>query len=386
MPRAFAFLPFVFLTVACWGNYGPLMHHGNLAMGDALRPFVGVGFAYFFIAVVVPTLLLMRGEKGSWSKDGIILSLIAGAVGALGALGVIVAFSAGAKPVYVMPLVFGGAPVINTLVTMALGKNFEPVRPIFLAGIAMAAIGGAGVLFFRPGAPVATAPVAAAPVAASADAVSDAATASVSESEPVAEVASTRADSPAPAVAAKADLNFPLIIAAIIGAVLSWGSYGPVLHKGQMKMGGSRLRPFLCVGVAYFVIAVAMPLILITVLKTGGTWNQTGLLWSLAGGAAGAMGALGIIYAFNFGGKPIFVMPLIFGLAPILNTITTLTENNSWGRIDMTFLAALFVTIAGAVTVLVTAPKPAPAAIVTAGKEGGKPGDGKGESANLAST
>jgi hypothetical protein len=382
MPRAFAFLPFVFLTVVCWGNYGPLMHHGNLAMGDALRPFVGVGFAYFFIAVVVPTLLLMRGEKGSWSKDGIILSLIAGAVGALGALGVIVAFSAGAKPVYVMPLVFGGAPVINTLVTMALGKNFEPVRPIFLAGIAMAAIGGAGVLFFRPGAPVAAAPVQAsapvaespAPVAESADAISDAAAQSAGET------------APAPAVATKADLNFPLIIAAILGAVLSWGSYGPVLHKGQMKMGGSRLRPFLCVGVAYFVIAVAMPLILITVLKTGGTWNQTGLLWSLAGGAAGAMGALGIIYAFNFGGKPIFVMPLIFGLAPILNTITTLTENNSWGRIDVTFLAALFVTITGAVTVLVTAPKPAPAAVVPAGKEGGKPGDGKGESANLAST
>lgn len=375
MPRAFAFLPFVFLTVACWGNYGPLMHHGNLAMGDALRPFVGVGFAYFFIAVVVPTLLLMRGEKGSWSKDGIVLSLIAGAVGALGALGVIVAFSAGAKPVYVMPLVFGGAPVINTLVTMALGKNFEPVRPIFLAGIAMAAIGGAGVLFFRPGAPVAAPPVqASVPVAESADAISDAAAPSAGETVP------------APAVAAKADLNFPLIIAAIIGAVLSWGSYGPVLHKGQMKMGGSRLRPFLCVGVAYFVIAVAMPLILITVLKTGGTWNQTGLLWSLAGGAAGAMGALGIIYAFNFGGKPIFVMPLIFGLAPILNTITTLTENNSWGRIDITFLAALFVTITGAVTVLVTAPKPAPAAAVAAGKEGSKPGDGKGESANLAST
>jgi hypothetical protein len=312
----------------------------------------------------------MRGEKGSWSKDGIILSLIAGAVGALGALGVIVAFSAGAKPVYVMPLVFGGAPVINTLVTMALGKNFEPVRPIFLAGIAMAAIGGAGVLFFRPGPPAAKAP-------AEASALADA---------PVPAVAAAPAETPAPAVAAKADLNFPLIIAAIIGAVLSWGSYGPVLHKGQMKMGGSRLRPFLCVGVAYFVIAVAMPLILITVLKTGGTWNQTGLLWSLAGGAAGAMGALGIIYAFNFGGKPIFVMPLIFGLAPILNTITTLTENNSWGQIDLPFLAALFVTITGAVTVLVTAPKPAPPVPAVTGRDGGKPGEGKPESANLAST
>ncbi len=328
MSRAFAFLPFVLLTVAAWGNYGPLMHHGNLAMGDALRPFIGVGFAYFIIAVIVPILLLkLNGEKGQWSREGIILSLIAGAVGAFGALGVIVAFSAGAKPVYVMPLVFGGAPVINTLVTMSMGKSFEPIRPIFFVGILMAALGGAGVLFFRPAA---------------------------SPPKPATAASDVVATPPAPA-----PLNFPLVITAVVGAVLSWGSYGPVLHKGQMKMGGSRLRPFLCVGIAYFVIAVALPLILLAVLKTNGTWNTNGVIWSLAGGAAGAIGALGIIYAFNFGGKPIFVMPLIFGLAPVMNTITTLTENNSWGRIDLTFVASLLVTILGAVTVLVTAPKPA---------------------------
>jgi hypothetical protein len=126
-----------------------------------------------------------------------------------------------------------------------------------------------------------------------------------------------------------------------------------------MKMGGSRLRPFLCVGIAYFVIAVAIPLAVLPVLSTTGQWNSAGMIWSLAGGAAGAIGALGIIYAFNFGGKPIFVMPLIFGMAPVMNTVTTLTENGSWGQIGPKFLAALVVTIAGAVTVLIFAPKPA---------------------------
>ncbi len=106
-------------------------------------------------------------------------------------------------------------------------------------------------------------------------------------------------------------------------------------------------------------MAVAVPLLLLTVLPTKGQWDTQGVLWSLAGGTAGALGALGIIYAFNFGGKPIFVMPLVFGLAPILNTITTLTENKSWGHIDLYFVAALLITICGAVTVLVTAPKPA---------------------------
>lgn len=329
LSRSFVFLPFVLLTILCWGNYGVLMHHGKEAMGDALRPFVGVGFAYFAIAVLVPTaLLVLRGEQGKWSRDGVILSLFAGAVGALGALGVILAFSFQAKPLYVMPLVFGGAPVVNTLVTMAMGRNFERVKPLFLIGIAMAALGGAGVLYFKP-----------------------------AQAAPPAEATSAAAASEVAAV--DHALNYPMIAFSIAMAVFSWGAYGPVLHKGQMKMGGSRLRPFLCVGIAYFIIAVAIPLAVIPLLSSSGQWNTPGMLWSLVGGAAGAVGALGIIYAFNFGGRPIFVMPLIFGLAPVMNTITSLTENASWGQIGPRFLAALAVTIAGAVTVLIHAPKPA---------------------------
>lgn len=388
MPK-FAFLPFVLLTILCWGNYGVLMHHGKESMGDALRPFVGVGFAYFAIAVVVPAILLgVRGEKGNWSRDGVILSLIAGAVGALGALGVILAFSFKAKPIYVMPLVFGGAPVINTLVTMAMTANIEKIKPIFLAGILMAALGGAGVLVFKPSeAPKAAPAVEAVNVAFQAEDVPAGGTgepealagehsASVfdatveTEDATIATPNVTAGNAGATGNAAATgevaqkggDLNYPMIAFSIVLAVLSWGSYGPMLHKGQMKMGGSRLRPFLCVGIAYFFIAVAFPLAVLPILSTTGKWTTDGMVWSLAGGAAGAIGALGIIYAFNFGGKPIFVMPLIFGMAPVMNTVTTLSENASWGQIDLKFIAALMVTIAGAVTVLIYAPKAAPAA------------------------
>jgi len=129
-----------------------------------------------------------------------------------------------------------------------------------------------------------------------------------------------------------------------------------------------------------------MPLLYLAFSPTKGTWNTIGLTWSLAGGAAGALGALGIIYAFNFGGKPIFVMPLVFGLAPIINTVTTLTENNSWGRIDIKFVAALLVTILGAVTVLVTAPKPAAKSGPVDGSLGDNPKPSDSEPAKLAST
>ena len=45
---------------------------------------------------------------------------MAGALGAIGAVCIIFAFRAGGLPTYVMPIVFGGAPVINVLTTMAL--------------------------------------------------------------------------------------------------------------------------------------------------------------------------------------------------------------------------------------------------------------------------
>ena len=36
----------------------------------------------------------------------------------------------------------------------------------------------------------------------------------------------------------------------VVGAVLSWGAYGAMLHMGQQQL-GSPLKALLCVGVAY---------------------------------------------------------------------------------------------------------------------------------------
>ena len=41
----------------------------------------------------------------------------------------------------------------------------------------------------------------------------------------------------------------------VLGAVLSWGTYGVALHRGQVAL-GNPLKALLCVGVAYFLIAV----------------------------------------------------------------------------------------------------------------------------------
>ena len=44
----------------------------------------------------------------------------------------------------------------------------------------------------------------------------------------------------------------------VAGAVLSWGAYGALLHLGQMQL-GNPLKALLCVGVAYFLIGVIVP-------------------------------------------------------------------------------------------------------------------------------
>src|SRR5207249_3696611 len=104
--------------------------------GSQWRPFMCVGLAYFGIAVLVPGILLNMGkEAGRWSFAGTVWSLVAGAAGAIGALGIILAFQNHGNPIYVMPLVFGGAPVVNTFLTMWMAKSYKEAGPVFIAGL-----------------------------------------------------------------------------------------------------------------------------------------------------------------------------------------------------------------------------------------------------------
>jgi len=342
------------ITILAWGLYGPVLHLGQAAMvteaGRAvgekyarLRPFVCVGMAYFVIGVVVPAVLLkLKGEQGEWTASGIIYSLAGGALGAIGALGIIMAFNFGGKPILVMPLVFGGAPVVNSFLTIYWAKRMKEIGPLFLAGLVMVLIGASTVLIFSPASAGSAATVAAAE-----------------------NVTSNAADAPAAAASHKLR-DFILRIASIATVVICWGAYGPVLHKGQAAMDHSRLRPLLCVGLAYFAIAVIVPNLLLLAAPEASQYNFKGTTWSLAAGAAGAIGALGIIMAFNFGGKPVFVMPLVFGGAPVINTLFTTISGGLWSQVSAFFLAGLILVIAGAAIVLVFAPKSPPTTKVSA--------------------
>ena len=123
-----------------------------------------------------------------------------------------------------------------------------------------------------------------------------------------------------------------IILSFVAGAALSWGVYVPIVHEASIRL-GSNLRAFLFVGVAYFLVAVLIPVVIIFGLHADPTekaepnWQPGAVTWGVAAGIAGATGALCVIFAVNTAGPgaALYVAPLVFAGAPIVNTIATMT-------------------------------------------------------------
>ena len=111
-----------------------------------------------------------------------------------------------------------------------------------------------------------------------------------------------------------------------LGAALSWGLYGPALHNGQVQL-ASPMRALLCVGIAYFLIGVLVPIASLS--SQGGLHGFTmkGSVAATLGGALGAAGAVCIIFAFKYGGLPTYVMPLVFAGAPLVNVLFSIWQH-----------------------------------------------------------
>src|ERR1700677_561691 len=124
-------------------------------------------------------------------------------------------------------------------------------------------------------------------------------------------------------------------------AGLAWGTYVPIIFYGGSELGGrpnARLMSILCVGGAYFVIGVLLPLSLFLFQSETypwPQWNTTGLIFSGLAGVAGAVGAICVIFATQAAMRAaaeaqvppptfrVYIAPLIFGLAPVINTLVS---------------------------------------------------------------
>jgi hypothetical protein len=107
-------------------------------------------------------------------------------------------------------------------------------------------------------------------------------------------------------------------------AGLCWGTYVPLVATGGKELKNS-YAAFLCVGIAYFLIAILTPVAVLWARGTMPQFTPTGTTFATLAGVAGAVGALCVILATReFGGPAIYVAPLIFGLAPLINTMVSL--------------------------------------------------------------
>jgi len=137
-------------------------------------------------------------------------------------------------------------------------------------------------------------------------------------------------------------LNLPWW-AYVVMAGLAWGTYVPIVFYGGTELTtkpgtiGGRLASILCVGSAYFVLAVLIPLaIMATRDDATPSWKLNGLVFSSLAGVAGAVGAICVIFAskaavdsailemVNPATYRVFIAPLIFCLAPLVNTLLSL--------------------------------------------------------------
>jgi drug/metabolite transporter (DMT)-like permease len=157
--------------------------------------------------------------------------------------------------------------------------------------------------------------------------------------------------------------------------VFSWGIYGVFLHKGQtlMKAPGMqnvdpsilRYKAFLFVGIAYFLVAVLAPLILLMAKGSAFSgYTKDGAVWSLIAGIVGAVGAFGVLLAFGAKGTPAVVMSIVFAGAPVVNAIYSIVEHppaGGWGSIKWQFYVGIVLAAAGGCLVSYFKPNPPPA-------------------------
>lgn len=153
--------------------------------------------------------------------------------------------------------------------------------------------------------------------------------------------------------------------------VVFWGCYGVAMHAASVSMSSesgdpfSRYKAYIFVGVAYLVIAVAAPMLLMTTQGASWSFPSKGIMYALFAGTLGALGAFFVLSAMGAVGKRPWMIPVVmcvvFAGAPIVNAVVALIvhpPHGGWGAIKPQFYIGILVAALGAA--MVTYYKPGP--------------------------
>ncbi len=112
------------------------------------------------------------------------------------------------------------------------------------------------------------------------------------------------------------------------GVALCWGTYGSALSNARAPKPGEwgPFKPYVFIGLAYVVVAlIAGPLMMRFAFND--SFDYTGkyvpaMKWGFLAGLLGAFGALFLTTSMTWaGGRPSYVMPIVFGGAVTVNAI-----------------------------------------------------------------
>ena len=172
----------------------------------------------------------------------------------------------------------------------------------------------------------------------------------------------------------------PILFA--LGTAIFWGCYGPTIGNAQSpRVNGIALwtpfKPYVFIGIAYLVIAIAGGLIMMKV--RGDSFSYSGAhfptaKWGFLAGCLGAFGALCLTTAMMTSkGNALLVMPIVFGGAVSVTAIVSVIRLEAHQTINPLLWVGMALTVIGIVIVASNTPhghaapaKPVPTTIDSA--------------------
>ena len=315
-------LLFPLLAMVSWGTYGPILGRANVLLGGSTAVALAlIGLGYCILGVIGGLVLLKSGlipDRGAWTRDGFVKGFNAGLLGAGGNLALIVALQLYHRPEVVMPLLFGGVQLGNTVFTCLHLKS--PPKRGFALGVLLLIFGVVTALWYRP-----------------------------AEHQ------------------SGIEMNWWFLPAVALVWVF-WGKYGVQVHTAIDGFHKSGMRAMIALSIAYVAVALAALGYVALGLDPSANYNPAGFSGGLIAGLITTLGAWGIVFGNRYvKGGPSIVMPLVFAGAPVVNSFYVMEVGGTpWSSVDVRFWLGIAVIIVGGYLVLTNKPEPRPAAAAAA--------------------